>query len=175
MTESKQSKDWRDVTQISSLQAALNLGPTNQQESVAMRDPIRPPHRDDQGCMLFGSEEEPNVTRDAESNLVVATDAPKSRYAVHILRKQMLKMKEGNDNLTAMVQQLNLAVAQLLTNQNQMVVHRDRRSFGIQFNFPQILQVTVILWPYVSINFYLDAITYLFFRYVCQRSTWQYK
>jgi hypothetical protein len=49
--------------------------------------------------------------------------------------------------------------------------NRDQRSFGIQFNFPQILQVTVILWPYFSINFYLDYITYLFFRYVCQRST----
>ena len=120
--ESKRTKDRKAATQqMSSLQVAYNQGPTNQPESAEQRAPIRPPQRDAQGRLLFTDEEETDEVHGADSDLVVYDTAPKSRYAVRILRKKMLEMKEDNENLTAMVQKLNLAVAQLLTNQPQMV------------------------------------------------------
>ena len=121
--ESKRSKDRKAAAtqEMSSLQAAYNQGSIHQLESAEKRAPIRPPQRDAQGRLLFTDEEETGEAHGADSDLVVYDVAPKSRYAVRILRKKMLKMKEDNEILTAMVQKLNLAVAQLLTNQPQMV------------------------------------------------------
>ena len=152
--ESTRSKDRRAASQLSSLQVALKNEATNQQELAATRAPIFPPQIDDQGRMIFAEEDGVSARYDADGIMSAPTDGPKSRYAVRILRKRMVKMKEDNENLTAMVQQLTLAVSQLQKNQSQLVVATpqpqvsNRAPYGLPFPQEHIEQVSteIVEW-----------------------------
>ena len=82
---------------------------------------MKPPARDKSGKLLFASEEQAMLEdleeEEADDAMVTAVaPPPQSRYAIRILRKRMLKMKEENEILTKCVRNLNAAVADLRQN-----------------------------------------------------------
>jgi hypothetical protein len=75
--------------------------------------------------LLFGSEQQ------ALEDMDEAEEAPppQSRYAVRILRKKMLKMKEENERLNKCVRNLNAAVADLRQNAK---LHRQPTTLAVE-------------------------------------------
>jgi hypothetical protein len=103
----------------SSLQRALESGPPKTEANVdptaVARRPMQPPARDEFGKLLFESEKQEMEDMDMDA-AEEAAPPPQSRYAVRILRKRMLKMKEENERLNECVRNLNAAVADLRQN-----------------------------------------------------------
>jgi hypothetical protein len=139
--EVKRGKNRRVTSQMSSLQAAALKGAEEQEKEATRptRMPIRSPQRDDQGRLLLGSEEIPDDQPDKASGSELVTFVPQSRHVVRVLRKRMLKKKEDNAYLTEMVHQLNSAVAQLMNNQQQMMISQGNQTQLIVPHQPQAI------------------------------------